>query len=68
MNKKIRTKTLNLIEVSYQQITEKWGFEPKLLKHKGKLYIRCNRHTEINWDKAPVYTESEINEPYIKIL
>ena len=76
-------RTLFVTQTTRQEITKKWGFEPPFppsyyamkqivpgiycnVLH--PMYIRCNRKGEINWDKAPLYTHSEIMPPHILIL
>lgn len=50
-------KTLNVKKTSNEELEKKWGFYPIL---SGVIYIRCNSDGEVNWDKAPVYSASEL--------
>ena len=52
-------KTLNVIKTNLSELTEHWGFRPSI---GGELFIRCNAKGEVNWDKAPVYKWSEIQQ------
>jgi len=56
-------RTLNLKQTSIKEITEHWGFAPAGDKyHYSHLFIRCNRNGDINWDKASIYTLSEVEK------
>jgi hypothetical protein len=62
---------LNVKLITRQELIKKWGFAPAYRPLEffndnpiGALYcyIRCNKNGKINWDKAPIYTITELIE------
>ena len=54
-------RTLNVKRTSRAELKKMWGF-PMAHAMKDPLFIRCNAKGEVNWDKAPVYSQDEISE------
>lgn len=52
-------KTLNVKKTSIKELENQWGMTG-LVGLKGDLYIRCDKDGIINWDKAHVYSSSEL--------
>lgn len=57
-------RTLNLVKTDIKSVYKKWGIQHlvsvrDILKY-STCYIRCNKDGKVNWDKAPIYSESEI--------
>jgi hypothetical protein len=52
-------KKLNVLKVTKAKVMEKWGVGLPLI-WPCPVYIRCNSKGEVNWEKAPVYQESEL--------
>ena len=50
-------RTIYVTRTSIAELTEKWSYQPGMVKHHHKLYIRCNAAGEVNWKNAPVYYE-----------
>lgn len=53
-------RTLNVVKITVDELREHWGVIAEMFAGHKELFIRCNKWVEINWDKAPVYTWSEI--------
>lgn len=53
---------LNVIETSVEEIMNKWN-EPLAWKYAShKLFIRCRGDGTINWNRAKLYTATELIE------
>jgi hypothetical protein len=52
-------KTLNLKPITRKELQKHWG-KSALHFNSLQLFIRCNKAGKINWDKAPVYTLTEV--------
>jgi hypothetical protein len=50
---------LNILKVKKAKVQEKWGVGLPLI-WPCPVYIRCNSKAEVNWEKAPVFQESEL--------
>jgi uncharacterized protein YhdP len=60
------SKTLNVKRVTIEELTEKWGFCPPIKD--SVVFIRCDAKGNVNWDKAPVYMQSELKgRPVVEI-
>lgn len=54
-------KTLNVQKITFEELLEKWGTCAHVSFRSGQeLFIRSNAKGIVNWDKAPVYTWSEM--------
>ena len=62
-------KTLNVKRITVSELEEKWGFSlPTGLRAQRALFVRCDAKGNVNWDKAPVYCESELKDrPVVEI-
>ena len=54
-------KTLNVQKIARKELLQKWGVKGKFISHE-ELFIRSDRKGNVNFDKAPVYTWSELKE------
>lgn len=59
---------LSLKKTTVKEVQRNWGTTLPASFHIERIYIRCNKKGEINWDKAPIYTESEIKGRPIRLL
>lgn len=61
MKKRVKnpSKKLNVLETSVREVEQKWGFSLPRTVH-NPLFIRCNAKGEVNWEKAPIYQQSEL--------
>ena len=53
-------KTLNVKRITTKELTEKWGFVPPWKSQ--DVFVRCDAKGNVNWEKAPVYFESELKD------
>ncbi len=53
------TRTLNVKKTTNEELALKWKLA---VRFTGDLYIRCNAHGNVNWEKASVYKASELVE------
>lgn len=54
-------KMLSVQKVSREDLLHHWKIEGRFIPY-GELFIRSDKKGKINWDKAPVYTWSEIEK------
>lgn len=64
-------KLLNVVPITVQELANKWNsphvtWSPSFTKE--PIFIRSNSKGEINWDKAPVYTRSELKNRNVQVL
>jgi len=59
-------KTLNVKRVTIEELTKKWGFVPPITCK--VLFVRCDAKGNVNWDKAPVFSESELKGRNVEII
>lgn len=54
---------LNVQKITFKQLLDNWGTCAHVAFRPGQeLFIRSNARGVINWDKAPVYTWSELQK------
>lgn len=52
-------KTLNVKRVTSKELENHWGFCSPFANQ--TMFVRCDAKGNVNWDKAPVYTQSELS-------
>lgn len=58
---------LYLTKTDREELAKKWGFSVQNLK--GDLYVQCTKNKEVNWDKALVYSASElVGKENVKVI
>ncbi|MDR6844490.1 hypothetical protein [Flavobacterium granuli] len=51
---------LNVLKVTKAKVQEEWGYILPLI-WPYHVYIRCNSKGDVNWEKAPVYQKTELD-------
>lgn len=55
-------RTLNVVKTTIRTVCQKWNITltARLLITYNVCYIRCDKTGNVNWDKAPIYSEKEL--------
>ena len=54
-------RTLYLKRTTVEDINRNWGFNTPLCIGQTEFYVQCTKQGAVNWDKASVYNDNEIN-------
>ena len=60
-------RTINVKPTTPHEVGNKWGTIPNYLL-KQPIFVKCNESGVVNWDKALIYTSSELKGKKVNVL